>query len=145
MSKHIELGVAIILLNNNHVLMGTRLSKYGYGKLAFPGGFHEFGETIEEASIRELKEETGLDISVESLNRDDSKKYIFERITTDRHYIVHYCTVHYSSNMEDLPTIKSQEPDKNGDFNWYNLEDIEKIYKEGNLFSNIDIIRQILD
>ena len=37
------------------------------GKWGFPGGAIELGETPEEAAIREVKEETGLDIQVESL------------------------------------------------------------------------------
>lgn len=32
------------------------------GKLEFPGGFMEEGETIEETCMREAKEETGLDV-----------------------------------------------------------------------------------
>ena len=37
------------------------------GKWGFPGGAIELGETPEEAAIREVKEETGLDVRVESL------------------------------------------------------------------------------
>jgi mutator protein MutT len=37
------------------------------GKWGFPGGAIELGETPEEAAIREVKEETGLDVQVETL------------------------------------------------------------------------------
>lgn len=36
------------------------------GKWGFPGGAIELGETPEEAAIRELKEETSIDVEVES-------------------------------------------------------------------------------
>ena len=35
--------------------------------VAIPGGFVDIGETVENAVIREMKEETSLDVSIESL------------------------------------------------------------------------------
>jgi 8-oxo-dGTP diphosphatase len=41
------------------VLIERQKPPYGW---ALPGGFVEYGETLEEAAVREAKEETGLDV-----------------------------------------------------------------------------------
>ena len=58
--KHI--GVYGLLVKENKILL---IKKYGGpydGKLDLPGGTIEFNEGIEEALIREFKEEVGIDI-----------------------------------------------------------------------------------
>lgn len=49
---------------SNRVLVQKRGDSNKWG---FPGGAIEIGETPEEAAIRELKEETGLDVAIDSL------------------------------------------------------------------------------
>lgn len=46
------------------VLIERRYPPYGW---ALPGGFVDVGETLEQAAIREAKEETGLDVSLKIL------------------------------------------------------------------------------
>lgn len=52
----------IIKFNDGIILVERKNSPLGY---ALPGGFVEYGETLEQAAIREAKEETNLDIKLE--------------------------------------------------------------------------------
>lgn len=51
-------GLAVIRTTSGGVLLIRRGFAPGAGKLAFPGGFQDFGETPEEGVTRELEEET---------------------------------------------------------------------------------------
>ncbi|UCF45149.1 MAG: NUDIX hydrolase [Candidatus Bathyarchaeota archaeon] len=54
-------GVGAIILNKDKILLEKRRNSPGKGKWCVPGGLVELGVNIEEAVIREVKEETGLD------------------------------------------------------------------------------------
>lgn len=69
--KIVVLG--IIENNNNQILMSQRLDPKipdAHMKWDVPGGTNEFGESLKETLIREIKEETGLNIKVISLLPD---------------------------------------------------------------------------
>ncbi len=53
-------GVGVLVVRDETVLIGRRLSPHGRGTWAPPGGKSEPGETDEETARRELVEETGL-------------------------------------------------------------------------------------
>jgi len=59
---------AIILdREKNSIVLITRKAYPFIGKWALPGGFVEYKETVEDATIREAKEETSLEIEIERL------------------------------------------------------------------------------
>ena len=61
----IKAGVAVIILNKkNQVLLQKRADVALWG---IPSGHVEIGETVSEAAIREIKEETNLDIRINKL------------------------------------------------------------------------------
>lgn len=61
----VKAGVAVIILSKeNQVLLQKRSD---VGLWGIPSGHIEIGETISEAAIREVKEETNLDISIKKL------------------------------------------------------------------------------
>jgi 8-oxo-dGTP diphosphatase len=78
-------GSAILVEHNGKYLLGKRNKKNYLNFWVIPGGRVEWGETLEQAGIRELKEETNLDIEIvnfltwkEIINtKDDYHRYIF--------------------------------------------------------------------
>ncbi|HSW47924.1 MAG TPA: NUDIX hydrolase [Candidatus Saccharimonadales bacterium] len=59
--RHITVG-ALVINDKNQVLLIKRAEHLpNGGKYGIPGGFLDRDETIEEGTLRELKEETGLD------------------------------------------------------------------------------------
>ena len=59
--------VGVLVLDGGKLLMVKASRGYTKGMWNMPGGFVQYGETPEESAARETKEETGLDIKVESL------------------------------------------------------------------------------
>lgn len=53
-------AVIAIVLRNDRALLVRRANPPDAGMWGFPGGRIEFGETVKEAAIRELLEETGI-------------------------------------------------------------------------------------
>ncbi len=77
MLEHINGGVGTIIINKQgEILLGKRSSDEETadcemkeeGTWTLPGGRIEYGETLEEAAIREIKEETDLDVKEENLH-----------------------------------------------------------------------------
>ncbi len=63
----LPVAIAYTLSSDNKLLVVRRAHHPGYNEWALPGGFLESGETPQEGCLRELKEETSLDGTIESL------------------------------------------------------------------------------
>lgn len=81
MEKHIRRAVRCCLIEDGKVLTIKYLTGPKVGYFDLPGGKIELGETPEEATIREMKEETGIDVI------DLVRKGIFEAEYPSRKYI----------------------------------------------------------
>lgn len=57
-------GVGVVIVRDGKILLIKRRNEPGKGLWAVPGGKVEYGETLRDAAVREVKEETGLDIVV---------------------------------------------------------------------------------
>lgn len=55
-----SVGVGGLIVEDGEVLLARRAGRHDKGMWALPGGFVERDESIEEAVLREVREETGL-------------------------------------------------------------------------------------
>jgi 8-oxo-dGTP diphosphatase len=77
-------GVGGVVVRDGRVLLVRRGKEPLYGRWTVPGGTVELGETLEEAVIREMEEETGLRVEpVEVLT-------VFDRIDRDGERVRHH-------------------------------------------------------
>ena len=62
-----KVAAATVTLMDDRIVLVKRSIPPGYGKWVIPGGFVDRGETLEEAAIRETREETNLSVRITSL------------------------------------------------------------------------------
>jgi len=112
-----------MLLRDGKILLGQRHEDRekadselnGEGTWTMPGGKLEFGETFEEGAVREIKEETDLDL----------EKMEVVCINNERMEQAHFVTVGMCS--EDFSgEPKVMEPDEITKWEWFDLEDLPK-------------------
>ena len=119
MDKHIKVGIGIMIKNKDKVLLGHRHTNqkdtggiYEPDTWTFPGGKQEFDETIFECAIREVKEETNLDLDI-----DDLKIFsVSDDIQPNKHYI----TIQIIANKYQ-GALKIMEPSKIDEWKWFDL------------------------
>lgn len=116
MEKVVRVGVGVYIFNDdNQLLLGLRKSSHAYGTWCPPGGHLEFGETNENAAVRETKEETGIVISPEDVWLEGVTNDFFEE--SEKHYI----TLHFfCKKYQGKPQI--MEPEKCAEWRWFDLD-----------------------
>ena len=120
MEEIIKVGLGIMIKDENKILLGHR-SKYkkDTGGIhepdtwTIPGGKQEYNETVLEGAIREVKEETNLDIA------DLEIFSVSDDIAPDRHFV----TIHIIANKYS-GELKVMEPTKEDEWKWFELDNL---------------------
>ncbi len=87
---HPQVGVGGVVLSDQRVLLIRRGKQPLVGRWSIPGGTVESGETLEQALVREMAEETGLEVEPLELLT------VFDRIERDGDRVVfHYVIADY--------------------------------------------------
>lgn len=113
-------GVSIIVRRGDLVIMGKRKGKHGDGTYAFVGGAEEATEEPIDAAVRELLEETGIEVKASDLTYVDFVTTYHPEAKT------RWLTVYYETRVPDGIEPKLVEPDKCEGWGWYHRDDLPR-------------------
>ena len=125
MKETVRVGLAVLILREGKVLLGHRSAKrkdtggiFEPDTWTVPGGKQEFGETMFEGAEREVREETGIDVSgLELFSASDDMQ-------TDRHFVTLQFIAHSS-----VGEARAIEPEKEDEWRWFSLDSLpENLY-----------------
>jgi 8-oxo-dGTP diphosphatase len=107
-----KVNICYIINEKGEVLLQKKRRGFGEGNWNGPGGKIEPGETPEEATIREIKEET--DLTVRNLEKMAELEFIFPDESSNN-----YCHVFISTDFEGDPKDMGE-----GELQWFKKEDV---------------------
>jgi 8-oxo-dGTP diphosphatase len=106
-----KVGLGIIIINSDGQILVGKRKKDLIPKYSIPGGHLELGETFEAGAIREIKEETNLDISNFNVIAFTNNLETFKE--SGKHSIsIVLLAKEYSGELKNL------EPENNEDWIW---------------------------
>ena len=124
-TEHPRASVAIFVVNPENleeILIGDRFLKTsieGISEICVPGGKVDWFETVEFAAIREVKEETGLDIKIRKYIGYSDEMWLDNNI----HFVCHYFIADVIGGI-----VTETEPTKQGNWRWVNVLPVPKFF-----------------
>ena len=109
-TKYIGIGAFGFIVKDNKVLL---LRRKGKETFELPGGTIEFGERIKDCLVRELKEETDIEVEIENLIVEE------ENVAGIRHWIVLGYACKYIGGE-----AKRMESDTHDEVRWFDLSNL---------------------
>lgn len=129
-----------VVVQSGHVLLIQRGQNPGKGQWALPGGFLEHNEHIKTGILRELKEETDINLQDEVLDRCLTLQKVYDdpnRSTRGR--LITHVGLYKLNDQKDLPKVKGS--DDAADAKWIPIDEL----KQEEMFSDhFHIIKDML-
>ncbi|MCS7113956.1 MAG: NUDIX hydrolase [Nitrososphaerota archaeon] len=127
-------GVGAIIVCNGKILLEKRRSDPGRGKWSVPGGIVELGESPENAVVREVKEETGLEVDnpelvdvVNNIILDEDGKIQYHFVIVDYFVKLRGGELRAADDAEELRWVNLEEAEK------YNITDTLRAFLKRNM------------
>lgn len=114
-------GVGAVILQDGKIILVKRRAEPGKGRWSIPGGTVHLGEKVREATMREAKEESGLDVEIV----DDRPLDAFDSIITDERDRTkyHFTLLEFLARPKG-GTLKAAEDASEA--RWVPLEEVKK-------------------
>jgi mutator protein MutT len=145
--KQPVVGVGAVIIKDGKILLEKRKSEPGRGKWSIPGGLVELGESVSQTVVREVAEETGLEVYapelidvVDNVVRDENGEVKYHFVIIDFFVKLKGGEPKASSDAEELKWVPLNEVEKYNltktfmDFFKKNYKKLQKLsfYKEHN-------------
>lgn len=121
-----KVGLGVIIVKGGKILIGTRKGSHCVGQKCVPGGHLDYGESIEVGSLREIREETGLVVSLRRFDEARSEWLVVNNILEGKHYVGLFLVADWVSGEPQL-----KEPKKNYGWFWTEYDVVVKMSKPG--------------
>jgi 8-oxo-dGTP diphosphatase len=115
-------AVGAVILDGGRVLLVQRGQEPLKGEWSLPGGAVEIGETLEAAVVREVREETSLDVVVgpvvevlDSIRRDAAGRAEY-----------HYVIIDYRCHVRDGTSAAAAHGTDAADVRWVPIEELDR-------------------
>ncbi|MEM3441913.1 MAG: NUDIX hydrolase [Candidatus Bathyarchaeia archaeon] len=112
-------GVGALIIRNGEILLEKRKNDPGKGKWSIPGGLVELGESLEQSVIREVLEETGLEVEnpelidvVSNIIKDENGEVKYHFVIVDYFVKLKSGKLSASSDAEELRWVPLSEVEK---------------------------------
>jgi mutator protein MutT len=109
-------GIGALIICNGKILLEKRGNDPGKGKWSIPGGLVDLGETVEQTVIREVKEETGLEVEkpehidvVDNIDLDENGRIKYHFVIIDFLVKLKGGTLKAASDAADLRWVSLSE------------------------------------
>lgn len=109
----VKVGVGLLVIKDGKVLWGKRKGSFGSGLYGGIGGHVEYGETLEQAILRELAEKCG--VKVKNLRVLCVSDFL-------THHPKHYVDIGFVADW-DSGEPKILEPEKCDGWEWRDIDD----------------------
>lgn len=130
------IAVVGIIIKDDKILLGKRLKETDYGQFEPPGGKIELGEDLEDALVREVKEETGIEVKPLNLIGHEGQPIFIGQ--SDKRSVVN---IYFLTEIVD-DKGKLDNTNELAEIEFYSKEEVKK-FLEQNLCRNCE--RTILE